>query len=120
MLRYPVKLYQTMLGIAPKGFNTVDMLHTSSKLIVAVTNSKMFGKTHVDQSLTAPPAVGIGHTLNHDTASDNLLQRCFGSIGNDFGINLVASFEDVEDDGFTACSAPAFTSDALCTEIGFV
>ncbi len=87
MLWHSVKLYQVMFGIAPKGFDTVDMLHTSNKLIVAVMHSEMFRKTHADQSI-APPAVGIDHTLDHDTASDNLLQRCFGSIRNDFVINL--------------------------------
>ncbi len=59
--------------------------------------------------MTAPPAICIVHILDRDTASDNLLQHCFGSIGNDFGINLVASFEDAENDGFTARSAFAFT-----------
>ena len=35
MLRHPVKLYQAMLGIASKGFDTVDMLHTVNKFIEA-------------------------------------------------------------------------------------
>ena len=120
MLRHPVKLHQAMLGIAPKGFNTVNMPRTTDKLIVTMMYPEMFGKTHINQSLITAPTVSIDDTLDTDTTSNNLLQCCFGSIGNNLGINLVASFEDAENDGFTARSAPAFTSDALCTEIGFV
>lgn len=65
------------------------MLHSSGKLIITVMHSEMFRKTH--ESLTALPTVGIDHSLDRDTVSDNLLQRCFGSIGNDFDINLVIS-----------------------------
>ncbi|QNT58830.1 hypothetical protein AABM17_1270 [Neisseria musculi] len=81
MLRHPVKSCQAMFGIAPKEFDTVDMLHTSGKPIVAVMHAEMLCKTHFG----APLAIGIGHALDCDTASDNLLQRCFGSIGNNFG-----------------------------------
>ncbi len=45
MFRHSIKLYQAMLGIALKGFDTVDMLHTSNKLIVAAMHSeKCFAK----------------------------------------------------------------------------
>ncbi len=68
MLRHSIKLYQAVLGIAPKGFDTIDMLYTSNKLIVAVLHSEMFHKTHVDQSMIASPATGIDYTLDRDTA----------------------------------------------------
>ena len=52
MFCYTVELYQAMLGIAPKGFNTVDMLCTTSELIVTVMHSEMLRKAHVNQSET--------------------------------------------------------------------
>lgn len=62
----------------------------------------------------------VDSAVNRDMLSDNLLQYGFGSIGNDFGIHLIASFKYAENDGFAACTTPAFASDTFCTEIGFV
>ncbi|QNT57953.1 hypothetical protein AABM17_2218 [Neisseria musculi] len=46
MFRHLVKSCQAMFGIAPKEFDTVDMLHTSGKPIVAVMHAEMLCKTH--------------------------------------------------------------------------
>ena len=93
MFRHPVKLHQAMLGVAPKRFNTVNMPRTANKLIVTMMYPEMFGKTHVNQSLITAPTVSIDDTPDTDTTSNDLLQRCFGSIGNNLGINLVPRFK---------------------------
>ena len=41
MFCYTVKLYQTMFGITPKRFDTVDMLFAASKFVCSVTDPKM-------------------------------------------------------------------------------
>ena len=48
MLWYTIELCQAMLGIAPKGFNTVDVLRATSKLIVTMMHSEMPGKAHIN------------------------------------------------------------------------
>ena len=103
MFRHPVKLHQAMLGVAPKRFNTVS---TTNKLIVTMMYPEMFGKTHVNQSLITAPTVGIDDTLDADTTSNDLLQRCFGSIGNNLGINLAPTFQNAENDGFPPAPRP--------------
>lgn len=120
MFRHPVKLHQAMLGVAPKRFNTVNMPRTTDKLIVTMMYPEMFGKTHVNQSLITAPTVGIDDTLDTDTTSNNLLQRCFGGIGNNLGINLAPAFQNAENDGFPTRTAPVFTPDMFGTKIGFV
>ena len=120
MFRHPVKLHQAMLGVAPKRFNTVNMPRTANKLIVTMMYPEMFGKTHVNQSLITALTVGIDDALDTDTTSNDLLQRCFGSIGNNLGINLVPTFQNAENDGFPTRTAPAFAPDTFGTEIGFV
>ena len=82
-----------MLGVTPKRFNTVNMPRTTDKLIVTMMYPEMFGKTHVNQSLITAPTVGIDDTLDTDTTSNDLLQRCFGRIGNNPGINLPPRFK---------------------------
>lgn len=88
MFCYTVELYQPMLGIVPKGFNTVDILCTTSELIVTVMHSEMLRKAHVNRSLITAPPISIDDVLNRDMASDNLLQRDFRGIGDDFGIHF--------------------------------
>ncbi len=53
-----------MLGIAPKRFDTVDLLRTAGKLIVTMTHSEMLRKAHVNQSLITVPTVGIDYALD--------------------------------------------------------
>ena len=109
-----------MLGAALKRFNTVNMPRTTNKLIVTMMYPEMFGKTHVNQSLITAPTVGIDDTLDTDTTSNNLLQRCFGGIGNNLGINLAPAFQNAENDGFPTRTVPASAPDTFGSEIGFI
>ena len=120
MLRYPIESYRAMLGIAPKKFNAVNMLRAVDNLIASMMPPEMFGKTHVNLSLITAPTVGIDDALDADTASNGFLQRCFGSIGNNPGINLVHTFQNVQNDVFPTRITSAFTSNTFCTVIGFV
>ena len=89
-----------MLGAALKRFNTVNMPRTTDKLIATMMSPEMFGKTHVNQPLTTAPTVGINDTPDTDTTSNDLLQRCFGRIGNNPGINLPPRFKMPKTMGF--------------------
>ena len=82
------------------------MPRTANKLIVTMMYPEMFGKTHVNQSLITVPTVGIDDTPDTDTTSNDLLQRCFGSIGNNLGINLAPTFQNAENDGFPPAPRP--------------
>ena len=50
MLRHTVKLYQAMLGIAPKRLNTVDVVCSTDKFVITEMYSEMLRKAHVDNS----------------------------------------------------------------------
>ena len=82
-----------MLGAALKRFNTVNMPRTTDKLIATMMSPEIFGKTHVNQPLITAPTVGINDTPDTDTTSNDLLQRCFGRIGNNPGISLPPRFK---------------------------
>ena len=92
------------------------MPRTADKLIVTMMYPEMFGKTHINQSLITAPAVCIDDALDTDTTSNDLLQRCFGSIGNNLGINLVPMFQNAENDGFPICTAPTSVPDTFGTK----
>ena len=109
-----------MLGAALKRFNTVNMPRTTDKLIATMMSPEMFGKTHVNQPLTTAPTVGINDTPDTDTTSNDLLQRCFGRIGNNPGINLAPAFQNAKNDGFPTRTVPASAPDTFGSEIGFI
>ena len=72
------------------------MPRTTDKLTATMMTPEMSGKTHVNQSLITEPTVGIDGTSDTDTTSNDLLQHCFGRIGNNLGINLAPAFQNAE------------------------
>ena len=68
------------------------MLRTASKFIVAMMNTKVFFIAHINQTVITSPAIGINDAFSRDMSLNNLLQRVFGSIGDDFGITLLIAF----------------------------
>ena len=77
VLRDPVELSQSMLGITPKRFNRMD------------------------------------HTVGVNFAANNGLQRSFGGIGNDLGVDAVAPFEKAKDNSFATCATSSFAPNAF-------
>lgn len=117
---HAMKLRQPMFGIAPEGFDAVDVSGALDEFVVTVIDPKVLLQTQINQPIVASPAIGMDDAAGIDLASDDGLQRGFGGIGNDFGVNTVAAFEQAKDDGLAAGATPAFASDALGAEIGFI
>lgn len=59
--------------MAPKPFNTVDVVTTFGKLILAVVNTKVFTITNIDQTIIAAPAVRVDDTFKLYFAANNRL-----------------------------------------------
>ncbi len=81
-----------MLGITPKRFDAVNVLHTPGKLVCTMMYPEVFLIAHIDQTVIAAPAVGINDTFNSNPPSNNLLQCSFRGIRHDFGIDFVVPF----------------------------
>ena len=76
-----------MLGVAPERLNAVDMPGSLDELIVAVVDPKVLFQADVNQAIVARPTVGMNDAVGVNFASNNGLQRGFGGIGDDFGID---------------------------------
>ena len=70
---YAVKLYQTVFRITPKRLDTVNVLRSTSKLILPVMHPKMLCKSHINQTVITAPSVSIDDALNGDMSAYNLL-----------------------------------------------
>ena len=61
---HPIELDQPALGIAPEALNAIDMRRVASKLIVAMVDTQVFVKAHIDQAVVAAPAIGVNDAGN--------------------------------------------------------
>jgi hypothetical protein len=73
-LRDAVKLNQTTLGIAPKGFNPVDMMLAAGKLIGPLIGAEVLVKADDNQAIAAPPSVGVDDRFRPHAPPDNGLK----------------------------------------------
>ena len=63
---------------------------------------------------------GVNDRFEAGSATNHCLQRDFGSIGHDDGVDLVAALQQTEDDGFAAGTPAAPPAHALWAEVGLV
>jgi hypothetical protein len=113
------ELSQTQFGIGPEGLDSVDMAVTSSKLVFSMMDSKVLGVSDVHQALIASPTVTVDDSIDR-TTPNNLLQRGFSRIWDDFCVNPAIPLEDTEDDGFRSSTMSALPPNSPRIEIGFV
>ena len=78
-----------MLGVTPKGFNTVDVFGASDESIIAVINPEMYINVVVHKSIVAACA-SVDHAIRVDIAADNGLQCNFGGVRANIGVGAVA------------------------------
>lgn len=78
---------------------------------------KVLVQTPINQPIVASPAIGVDDAIGVNFATDDGLQRGFGGIWDDFGINAVATFEQAKDDGFATRTTPTPAPDALGAKV---
>ena len=117
---YAIELCQPPFGKAPKGFNTVDMVASPDKLVVAMVDPEMLVKTNIHQSIVPPPTIGMNHAVNTCLSPDDGLQRAFGGIRHDLGINTITSLEQPKYDGLASSATTTFTANPVSAKVGFI
>ena len=117
---HAIELRKTSFGIAPKALDSIDMNRATSELVGSVIHSQVFIKAYVNQSVIATPAVSVYNASYISLASNNGLERGFGSIWDDFCVDTVASLEQTKDDRFAACTAPTQASHPPGTKVRLI
>ena len=120
MFGHTIELSQATLSKAPKGFNTVDMTITPNEFIVAMIDPKVLVKANVDQTIIATPAIGVDDAQRISFASDNRLQRTLRSIWNNLCVNLITTFKQTKDNGFTTSATATFTAHAPWAKVRLI
>ena len=113
---HAMKLRQPMFGMAPKRLDAVDLSAALDEFVAAVIDPKGLVQTQINQPVAASPAVGGDDAVGSHFAPNNGLQRGFGDIGNDIGIDTVALLEQSKDDGFATRATSTFAPDTLGAE----
>ena len=115
-----IKLSQSTFSETPKRLNAVDVSITSGKLIVAVVDSVVLIKANIYQTIIASPTIRVNHTGNVYFASDNGLQNRFRGVGNNLGVDIIATLQKTKDDCLAASASASFTSDPLRAKVRLV
>jgi len=115
-----VELRQSTFGKTPERLDSVDVMLAPDELVIPVVDPEMFIKTDVYQPVVATPAIGVDDAVNVCPAANDGLQRGFGGIGDNFGVNAITPLEQTEDDGFAKRATPSFAPDAPGTKVRFV
>src|SRR5260370_27435512 len=115
-----VELEQAAFGEGPEAFDGVDVLRSADELIVGVADPEVLVEAEIDQAIVTSPAVSMEHGFGSDSAADHRLQSGFGGVGNDLSVDLVASFEQTEDDGLAAGSSASSAAHATRAKVRLV
>ena len=74
----------------------------------------------IHQAVITPPAIGVDNAVGVDLAADDGLQRGFGGVWDDLGVDAVTALEQTKDDRFAACSTPALATNAFGAKVGLI
>lgn len=120
LLRDPVEFSQASLGVTPERFNSVDMVTSPGKFVLAMMDSEMLVKTQVDQSMISSPAIGVNEAFWIRFSTNDGLKDSLARIRNNFGIDPVTSLQKTENDCFTASASSSLASNPMRPKIRFV
>lgn len=120
MFRDSVELEQATFGEAPEALDAVDVIRSKSELIVRVADPEVLIVADIDQSVVASPAVCVKDGFNSDSAANDRLESGFGGVRHDLGVDLIAAFQQSEDDGLAAGSAISLAPHTTSAEVRFI
>ena len=120
VLVHAFELGQPGFRDTPEAFDAVDVVVALSKLIVAMVDTKMLVITDIDETIVAFEAIGVDHAVIGHLAPDNRLQRGFGAVRDDLGIDTTLPFNETKHDGFSISTSTTFAFDPAGTKEGFV
>ena len=120
VFRHSPELCEACFGVTPKTFDAVDVVRPVGELVFAMFDAEVFVITHIDKPVVSPPSVGVDDAGNVGFAQNDALERCFGTIGDDFGVDAALAFEEAEHDGFAVGAAAAAPTHAFRPEVRLV
>lgn len=115
-----VELEQTAFGEAPEAFDAVDVVWSPSELVVRVADPEVPIEAEIDEAVVASPPVGVKDGFRSDSSANDSLESGFGGVRHDLGIDLIAAFEQTEDDRLATGSAASLATRTTRTKVRFV
>ena len=84
-----MKMRQSLHGLAPKLFNSVDIFASTVELIFARINFEMTIKAIIYKTIVATSSVCMRHAVGVNFASNYGLKSDVGGVGDDLGVDAV-------------------------------
>ena len=118
--RNSIELLEPAFSMTPEALNTVDVMCSAHKLVVAMIDSIMLRVADINEAVIAAPSVRVDDCSERDATANNGLKRGFLTVRHDLRVDRAIALEDAEDDCFARCAAPSFASDTTRAEVAFV
>lgn len=80
----------------------------------------MFLVSQIDEPVITSPTIGMNDAFKVYTSTYDALESGSGAIRNDLRIDVIIAFEQVENNGFSACSTASDAPDPASAEVAFI
>ena len=120
VFRHAPEFGKARFCVAPKTLDSVDVVRSAGEFVTGVFDSEVFVVANIHKPVITPPPVGIDDAADVGFSENDALQRGFGAIRDDLGVNVSVAFEEAEYDGFAVGAAAAAPTNAFRPEVGFV
>lgn len=115
--RYAMELGQTLFGITPKSFQTVNIDFTAGKSLAMIHSQMAIPATH--QGVITPELVRVNNRATPDSSDRHLQQTAGRDIVDDLHSDYAISLQNAKYRHFTGRSAAAFTL-ASAAKVAFI
>ena len=114
------KLRQSCFCDCPEVFNSINMVRTMRKLIIAMLDSMVLFIAKIHQAVIRFKPVRVHDGIFFDFVSDDGQKLCGRTVSDNLCVHLAALFNQTEDDMFPTCATTANASDPTSTEVTFI
>jgi len=111
---------QSSSSVTPEGFDSVDMICSSSKFVFTVMDSEMEFVSDIDEPIVSFPTICVDNTFVTDFTLDNSFKSRSGAIFEDVGENHATTFEHPGNWHLIPYTSASFASNSPCTKVALV
>ena len=113
------KFEEAEFGVAPKGFDAVDVILATGELVLMMMDAMVFVALE-NEAVVSLPAVGINVAAFDDAPFENRHQVCLRAVFDHAHEHPLLAFMKAQNRCFSTGSAPSFAANQIGSKIAFI
>lgn len=115
-----LELRQAVFGKTPEGFDSVDVVAATGKLVFTVTYPEVLGVSDIDQAVISDPPVAMNDRIKTHLSPDYPLQGAFLGVWDDLGPHAIPTFQDSKHNRFLASTSAPLAFNSVRPEVRLI